>query len=121
MNQQLSFGFPSMHQERGERRDFLPDLVRRVADLGCPTVIESGLGCAIGVTDDDYLAASVSVRVGDAAQAMAQDVVMVLRAPDDRLNSMRPGALLISMLHYPTRPARVRRLLELGIDAISID
>jgi alanine dehydrogenase len=121
MTSRLSFGFPCMRQESGERRDFLPELVGHVAELGCPVVVEHGLGAAMGLSDADYLAVSPTVRIGEAPEAFAQDVVMVLRAPDDRLEAMRSGALLISMLHYPTRPARVRRLLALGIDAISLD
>lgn len=34
---------------------------------------------------------------------------------------MRPGSCLVSMIHYPTRPERVRMLLDLGIHAVSLD
>jgi alanine dehydrogenase len=34
---------------------------------------------------------------------------------------MQPGACLISMLHYPTRPKRVAFLREQGLQAISLD
>ena len=34
---------------------------------------------------------------------------------------MRRGAILISMLDFPTRPGRVQLLSDLGIDAISLD
>ena len=47
---------------------------------------------------------------------------MVLRYPGDApLRWMRPGACLVSMLHYPTRPGRVAYLHSLGIEAISLD
>jgi alanine dehydrogenase len=47
---------------------------------------------------------------------------MVLRSPNPaEMALMRPGACLISMLHYPTRPRRVARLKELGIKSISLD
>lgn len=118
---QICFGFPAMRQEAGERRDVLPDLVRAVAELGCGVVVEHGLGQGMGLTDDDYLAVAPHVRVADPAEVYAQDVVLVLRAPDDRLALLRPGGLLLSMLHFPTRPARVARLRELGLEAISLD
>jgi alanine dehydrogenase len=34
---------------------------------------------------------------------------------------MRRGSTLIAMLHYPTRPRRVARLVDLGLEAISLD
>lgn len=121
MTAPMSFGFPLMKQEPGERRDFLPDLVTYVARLGCPVTVARGLGRAMGFTSDDYAAASPAIQVGEDADALAQDVVLVLRSPDDRLEYLRPGAVLISMLHYSTRPNRVRRLLQLGAEAISLD
>ena len=116
-----TFGFPRMREERGERRDYLPDLVAGIAELGCRVVVERGLGRKMGYAEGDYLAVSPRVRIGDAGQAFEQDVVLAFRAPEDRLEWMRPGATLIAMLHFPTRPARVRRLVELGLDAISLD
>jgi alanine dehydrogenase len=116
-----TFGFPRMHKERGERRDFLPGLVGRLMAEGCPVTVESGIGSGMGRTDDDYRAVSALVEVADERSAFAQDVVVTLRAPHDRLTWMRPGATLVSMLHFPTRPGRVARLGELGLEAISLD
>jgi alanine dehydrogenase len=117
----LAFGFPRMREEPGERRDFLPDLVGAVAGLGCPVVVERGLGRRMGYADQDYLKISPRVRTGGARDAFEQDVVVALRAPEERAGWMRPGSTLIAMLHYPTRPARVRRLLGLRLNAISLD
>lgn len=117
----LAFGFPRMAKETGERRDFLPALVGCVAGLGCPVVVETGLGRAMGYADGDYLAASDLVRVGDQEEAFGQDVVVTLRAPEERFASLRPGATLVSMLHFPTRPGRILRLSELEVEAISLD
>jgi alanine dehydrogenase len=111
-----------MRNEQAERRDFLPDLVGRLAKAGCPVFVESGIGSAMGYSDLDYITAGPGlVHVVDEAKAYDQDVVVVLRSPNDRFEWIRPGAALISMLHFPTRPARVKRLLDLSIDAISLD
>jgi alanine dehydrogenase len=117
----MTFGLPRMHKEAGERRDFLPTLVAELARWGCPVVVESGVGAAMGYTDDDYRSVSPLVRVAGARTAFEQDVVLVLRAPEDRLAWMRPGATLVSMLHFATRPGRVRRLAELAVEAIGLD
>jgi alanine dehydrogenase len=110
-----------MHKEAGERRDFLPGLVAAVAATGARVVVESGIGSGMALRDEDYTRMSPLVRVGDAAEAFSQDVVVVLRAPTESFRLIRPGATLLSMLHFPTRPARVALLDTLGIDAISLD
>jgi alanine dehydrogenase len=116
--ERLSFGFPRMHREAGERRDFLPTLVASLASLGCDVVVERGIGSGMGLSELDYVAAGARIATADVAYG--QDVVVVLRAPS-RLGQLHRGATLISMLHLPTRPERVRELAERGIDAISMD
>jgi alanine dehydrogenase len=110
-----------MHKEAGERRDFLPDLIGAIADLGGAVVIERGIGSGMGYTDADYVRWGPHVTIGTNEEAFAQDVVLALRAPEDRLHLMQRGAVLVSMLHFPTRPRRVARLAELGLEAISLD
>ncbi len=118
----LTFGFPRMHEEAGERRDFLPELIASIARRGCHVFVESGIGSAMGFTDLEYFRTQPGfVHVVDEYEAYRQDVVVVLRAPRKRLAWIRPGATLVSMLHFPTRPARVRELRERGIDAVSLD
>jgi alanine dehydrogenase len=117
----LSIGLPRMHKEPGERRDFLPPLVGLLAGLGAEVFVESGIGSGMGYSDTDYSSISPHVHVTDEDTTYRQDMVIVLRAPEGRYDRMRRGAILISMLHFPTRPARVRMLSELGIDAISLD
>ena len=116
----MTFGFPRMHKEVGERRDVLPSLVHLVADLGCEVFVESGIGSGMGYADGDY-GSHPNVGVVDEATAYAQDIVVVLRAPIGKFDMIRAGATLISMLHFPTRPARVRHLELLGIDAVGLD
>ncbi|HEX7247279.1 MAG TPA: alanine dehydrogenase, partial [Actinomycetota bacterium] len=116
-----SLGLPRMHKEAGERRDFLPDLVHAVADLGGRVVVERGIGSDMGYADADYTRIAAGVAIGTNDDAFSQDVVLTLRAPEDRLHLMRRGAALVSMLHFPTRPKRVAKLLELGLEAISLD
>jgi alanine dehydrogenase len=114
----LSFGFPRMHREAAERRDFLPPLIASLASTGCDVVVERGIGSGMGFGDHDYLAAGA--RIGDEATAYAQDVVVILRAPA-RFDLLHPGTTLVSMLHFPTRLGRVAELVERGVEAISLD
>jgi alanine dehydrogenase len=117
----LTIGFPRMHKEPNEQRDFLPPLVGMLTALGAEVHVESGIGSGMGYADRDYTALSPDVHVTDENGAYRQDVVVVLRAPEGRYEKLRPGAVLVSMLHFATRPARVALLRDLGIEAISMD
>jgi len=117
----VTVGFPRMHREPSERRDFLPPLIGLLAANGAEVHVESGIGSGMGYTDLDYSMLSPDVVVTDEEDCYRQDIVVVLRAPEGRYQLLRRGAVLVSMLHLATRPARVRMLAELGIDAISLD
>jgi alanine dehydrogenase len=122
MNLPKTIGFPRMRQEPGEKRVFLPDFIQFVADLGAKVYIEEGYGSRTGYDFEDYKRASPNVFVCNREQAFQKDVVLILRSPKpDEFQLVKRGAILISMLHYPTRPKRVARLQELGIHAISLD
>jgi len=118
MAQPVTIGFPRMHLEPGERRDFLPDMMQQLVKDGAQVFVEHGCGSGMGLQESDY----TNVQFVDNEEAYRKDVVVVLRYPgDDKLRLMHPGACLISMLHYPTRPNRVEYMRSLGIEAISLD
>jgi alanine dehydrogenase len=118
----LRIGLARMHAEPGERRDFLPHFVSRLVKLGAHVTLEHHYGSGLGLTADDYLSQAPTLTFAPHADIYEQDYVLVLRCPStEDLRRMRPGACLISMLHYPTRPQRVEFLRSLGIDAISLD
>ena len=116
-----TIGFPRMYNEPGERRAFLPSLIGLLASMDVEVRVEAGSGAGMGYADDAYLALSPRVRVVDEATAYRQDIVVVLRAPEGRYDLIRPGAILLSMLHFATRPERVELLRRLGIEAIALD
>jgi alanine dehydrogenase len=48
-------------------------------------------------------------------------MVLILRSPDDDFVRMKPGTVLMSMLHYHTRPIRITQFQELGLKTVSLD
>lgn len=118
-----SVGLPRMHKERGERRDFLPTFVAALERAGASAIVaEDGYGAGLGLGPGDYLTAAPSLRFGSYDECLTQDVVVVIRCPDEAdLCAMRPGAVLLSMLHFPTRPRRVELLVGRGIVGVSMD
>jgi alanine dehydrogenase len=122
MSDLFTIGFPRMHKEPGEKRDFLPAFISRLHKRGGTILLEYGYGSEIGYHPKDYFHAAPSVQFVSRSEIYQQDYVLVLRCPtDDELRLLHPGACLISMLHYPTRPKRVAFLRSLGVEAISLD
>jgi alanine dehydrogenase len=117
----ISVGFPRMHKELGEKRVFLPDFIQmltRFADV----YLSEGYGSRLGYSFDDYRQGNPRVFQTEQNDAFQKDYVIVLRSPNhDEFELIKKGACLISMIHYPTRPQRVKILNELGINSISLD
>jgi alanine dehydrogenase len=117
-----TIGFPRMLKEPGEKRVFLPQFIHYLSELGFNVLVEEDYGSRSGLSLADFQAGGARVESCSHEEAYQQDIVMVLRSPNPaEMALMRPGACLISMLHYPTRPRRVARLKELGIKSISLD
>jgi alanine dehydrogenase len=111
-----------MMKEAGEKRVFLPEFIEFMALKGLRIYIEEGYGSRSGFTFDDYHKANPNVYMCTREEAFQQDIILVLRSPTLEEYELVPkGKILISMLHFPTRPRRVAKLKELGIKAISLD
>ena len=115
-------GLLRMSEHPGERRDFLPKLVRSLAGLGADEIVlETGYGQGLGLAPEAYTSDG-DVRFAERDEVFAQDVVLVLRCPPDAdLGKLRPGSTLVSMLHYVTRPTRNELLRDRGVVAVSLD
>jgi alanine dehydrogenase len=116
-------GLPREHKEPGERRDFLPDLVRCLDRAGATEiVIEDGYGSAMEIDPAAYLSASSWARFGTLEECFAQDLVLVLRCPEEaRIRTMLPGSVLTTMLHLGTRPERAELLGDHDLHGVSLD
>ncbi|MDX9991771.1 MAG: hypothetical protein RBS68_06930 [Anaerolineales bacterium] len=122
MNTPKTMGLPRMRNESGEKRVFLPHFVQFMASLGVDIYLEEGYGSRSGFTFEDYKQANPLIHRVAQEQAYRQDVVLLLRTPKrEEMDLIPAGTTLFSMLHFPTRPRRVQRLIELGIKAISMD
>jgi alanine dehydrogenase len=122
MPENIHIGLPQMYKEPGEKRDFLPAFVAWLHKQGANIVLEHGYGSEMGFSEGDYLAVAPGIRFAPHKEAYRQDYVLVLRYPtDDEIRLMHPGATLLCMLHFPTRPQRVAFLRSLGLEAISLD
>lgn len=116
------YGFPRMHKEKNEKRDFTPDFFGRLKKLPIKFFLEKDYGKKMGFTHEDYLKENPHIKFVSHKEAYKQEIIVVLRAPsDDELKLMKPGSILVSMLHYPTRPTRNSLIKKLKLKPISLD
>jgi len=117
-----TLGFPRMHKEKNERRDFLPSFFRTLRDEDAYIYLENGYGSGMGISEDEYLRANPNIRFVSNKECYEQDIVLVLRCPESyEFDYMKDGSILISMLHYSTRPMRIERLKSRNIYGVSLD
>jgi len=117
----MTIGFPRMHKEPGERRVFLPGFLEAIAANDVVFLLEDEYGEELEIGASEYLRVG-PVRFVSHREAYAADLVIVLRAPErHEFGLFRRGSVLLSMLHFPTRPWRVDHLSAAGVDAIAMD
>jgi alanine dehydrogenase len=117
-----TIGFPRMMKEAGEKRVFLPEFIQFLARKGLTVYLEEGYGARSGFTFDDYRRANLAVIQCRRGEVFQQDVILVLRSPAREDFALIPaGRCLITMLHFPTRSRRVKRLQQMGLKAVSLD
>ncbi|WP_432408031.1 alanine dehydrogenase [Wukongibacter sp. M2B1] len=111
-----------MHK-RGEKRDFLPDFISRLrAFIDLQIYIEKGYGKGMDFLEQDYQKNSSKVKIVSHDEVYKQDLVIILRAPtEEEIRKMKEGSVLISMLHYSTRPVRNDLLKKKKIKCYSMD
>lgn len=121
MSPPKSIGFPRMEHEKGEKRVFLPDFIQYNASFGINVVIEEGYGSRSGFDRADYRQGNNLISFGSRQDAFDQDMVLILRSPDKDFYRMKPGTILMSMLHYHTHANRIKLFKKFGLKTISLD
>ena len=117
-----TIGFPRMHKEINEKRDFLPSFFDMLKKEKVQIFLEEGYGLALGYTKEDYLNSNKKIQFVSNRECYEKDIVVVLRSPEfEEIDYMKKGSTLLSMLHYATRATRVEKLKEKGIFAVSMD
>ncbi|MPZ85073.1 MAG: NAD(P) transhydrogenase subunit alpha [Actinophytocola sp.] len=102
----------------GEHRVALvPDSVRRLRSVGVDVLVEASAGIGAWFTDGAYEAAGATVVPPGELRARA-DVLLCVGPPDI---DPHPGQAVVGLLEPLTRPDLVRRFVEQGVTAVSLD
>lgn len=117
-----SMGFPKMHKEEGEIRDFLPKLFGDLKEYDIDIFLEEGYGESMGYKSGDYLQNNKNIKFVPHDNVYKKDLIVVLRSPEsEEINLMKEESILISMLHYETRETRNSLLKAKKIICFSMD
>lgn len=93
----------------GEKRAaFIPPCVERLVKKGAQITIESGLGSALHIKDDEYKKAGASVADRHHVLSSSDIILRIRKPPVEEIGRMKKGALHISFLD----PFNERRIIE---------
>ena len=104
------------------RAPLLPTEIGKLTQLGAETVVESGIGDSINISDADYEEKGATVSA-DRNEALSNaDIVLhisLLSAED--VSHLKEGCILISHLDPFNKPDRIRELCSKKISTVSLD
>ena len=96
-----------------------PETVKKLIGQGHRVTLQSGAGLLSSVPDSAYEA--VGATIGDAAAALAAELVLKVNAPDEaELEQMQSGSVLLGMLN-PFDNDCIARMAARGITAFALE
>jgi alanine dehydrogenase len=118
----MLIGLPKEIKNNEYRVGLTPASVRELCAHGHQVLVQSGAGAAIGLSDDQYLAAGATLA-HDATQVFAAaDMIVKVKEPQAHECAMlRPGQILYTYLHLAPDPAQTAALLKSGAVCIAYE
>jgi len=99
-----------------------PDCVRRLRELGCPVVVQSGAGIGSGFPDDQYRDAGA--QLVDTLEAVYADADLIWKVKEilpAEFGLVEGRHIIYTYLHAPPRREMTRVLRECGCVAIAYE
>lgn len=99
-----------------------PESVKKLVGKNAAVAVESGAGERSNASDADYEAAGASVSADRSGLIQSADLLAVVnRLPEEDLSKMKAEAMLIGFLRPFDDPAKLRKLIEQGVSAVSME
>ncbi|OGB32753.1 MAG: alanine dehydrogenase [Burkholderiales bacterium RIFCSPLOWO2_12_FULL_61_40] len=118
----MRIGLPKEIKNHEYRVGLTPASVRELTSRGHQVLVQTGAGAAIGLSDEQYIAAGATLAA-DAAQVFAQsDMVVKVKEPQPQECAMlRPGQILYTYLHLAPDPEQTAALVKSGAVCIAYE
>ena len=115
----MKIGVPKEIKNHEYRVGLTPASVRELTSRGHEVLVQTGAGAAIGLTNEEYVAAGAKIAA-DAASifATAEMIVKVKEPQPQECAMLRPGQILYTYLHLAPDPEQTAALIK--SDAICI-
>jgi NAD(P) transhydrogenase subunit alpha len=121
----LTIGVPNETADGETRVALVPDVVRRLTDGGAEdrelnVVVEEGAGEGAYHADEDF--ADAGAEVAGREEALSAEVVAVVAPPpEEEIQKLSDGQVLVGLLDPLGAPERIRALAEAGATALSME
>jgi len=100
----------------------LPQNVDKLVKKGAKIIIESGLGAALGISDEDYKKVGAFIEKIRKKLLASGDIILRLRKPDIKeVSSLKKGSIHVSYLDPFNEPKLLAALAKQKISAISME
>jgi NAD(P) transhydrogenase subunit alpha len=100
----------------------VPDVAKRLKDLGLEVVVEAGAGTSAGIPDQAYRDVGAEVVAGPGSVLGTADVILKVQAPAiDEVRLLKSRSTLISFLQPASQAAVVEALAQQGVTALSLE
>ena len=118
----MRIGLPKEIKNHEYRVGLTPASVRELSSRGHRVLVQAGAGAAIGLTDEQYLAAGAQLAA-EASEVFAQtDMIVKVKEPQPQECAMlRPGQILYTYLHLAPDPEQTAALVKSGAVCIAYE
>ncbi|MDI4632793.1 alanine dehydrogenase [Pelomonas sp. V22] len=118
----MRIGIPKEIKNHEYRVGLTPASVRELVANGHQLLVQTGAGAAIGLADEQYMAAGAQI-VGDAASVFAQaEMIVKVKEPQPQECAMlREGQILYTYLHLAPDPEQTAALVKSGAICIAYE
>ncbi|TXH89337.1 MAG: alanine dehydrogenase [Rhodoferax sp.] len=118
----MQIGCPKEIKNHEYRVGLTPASVRELTSRGHSVLVQKGAGAAIGLSDEQYLAAGATLAA-DAAEVFAKaDMIVKVKEPQPQECAMlRPGQILYTYLHLAPDPEQTAALVKSGAVCIAYE
>lgn len=118
----MLIGVPKEIKNHEYRIGMTPAGVREVIEAGHQVMMQKDGGTAIGLTDEQYIAAGATIiDTAEEIFAKAEMIVKVKEPQPNECKMLRPGQLLFTYLHLAPDPEQTKLLVESDSVAIAYE
>lgn len=118
----MQIGIPRENWPGENRVPIIPDIAKKLVQMGAEVVIESGMGAGSGFEDTEYVEVGASLAESRASLLSSSDMILRIRKPDlDEVPQLKQGCVHISYLDPFNEHDLVKAFVGAKVTAISME